>query len=517
MQKTIANPELESLQGGMIWSRLEAISFIKKPLKTMKKTYHIVEKKLLDVPRKLSGITRKALTLAVLIALFAGMMPVPSSAQTSNETGSIQKELNGSGLPIGRTTVHETPNSIGTAIYLPQIHQEPGSSASDSVNNQAETAQNQIYSIISHLEKNGTNLVMAEGDLYGPVPDEKISLLKNKISAKNDLTSNLQKLNSSSDVDPSLKNKIATDGNKVLSAANRAITLEGAPYRLKAEGRDINLYGAENKTTFDQSANLVRNHIYLQDRISQLSGGMSMQTGSSMPSQTNSLSDALASDLSNMESALPNDSDLKTVSQNIKNDMAVLNQIYRPSGSENGPSRSDNPYSGISNIQTLQLKMRQNEQSINSVVIDQRNKDTAINFAQALKTENKSVGMIQFGSMHESGLVSELQKQGLSVIVVSAQAVGSTQAQTPAINYQTQTPSYQTPSLNTTNPYPTNTQNSIQNQMQIRQQMQNRIPERQYSQTPQQVRIAPANTSQTNRANYTQVINLLRQLNLRKS
>jgi hypothetical protein len=159
---------------------------------------------------------------------------------TDQSIDSIATALKSMQLPIGKITLHPVQNSKGTAIYLPQVHRNPGSSISDPINNSAEIAQRQIYDIISYLVKNkNIKFAMAEGDIYGKVPQEKIDLLKNKIGS---------------------------GGN----SNTREINLAGAPYRLKAEGVDFTLYGGETKSTYDQSADIVRDYIYLSDRLDQL-------------------------------------------------------------------------------------------------------------------------------------------------------------------------------------------------------------------------------------------------------
>ena len=82
------------------------------------------------------------------------------------------------------------------------------------------------------------------------------------------------------------------------------------------------------------------------------------------------------------------------------------------------PLRQDNPYVNISDLSVIQSKIKDSEAKIQTVVIDQRNQETASNFADALKSNKTNIGILQFGAGHEDGLVKELNKKGLSVIVV---------------------------------------------------------------------------------------------------
>jgi hypothetical protein len=481
------------------------------------------------VPRKILSTAQKIISGAIIAALFIGSVPVTTSAQTASDLNTLQNQIRSAGLPIGRITMHQTPGATASVIYFPQIHQDPSSSAGDAINNTAQTAQNQIYQIVSYMAKNGIMFNMAEGDLYGPVPADKVSILTGKINAEKDLSqaiNTLSSLSSNGSIDPSMANQAISLGKQVLAKADRAIILDGGAYKYKAEGNNLTLYGAENKDTYEKSADLVRNYIYLQDRIQQLGGGaMGMYGGfvgtptslSMTNTQSSSPVQAFQSAISNLASQYPDNSELSTIASNVVNDIAAFNKVYVAPGTPTPPSRSNNPYANVTSMQTLQSYMSQAENQIEQVVINQRNAETAANMANGLKTENQSIGMLEFGADHESGLVQQLQKQGLNVLVVAPQAVQSGQSvqqnlqQSPVQYPQVQ----QIPQMNSYNPYANYPQQGYSQQpqnsaaAQYLQTLRNRIQSQ-----PVQQQISP--TQNNNVQVYSNIINYLRALGQRQ-
>jgi len=284
----------------------------------------------------------------------------PSVLQNSFE---LKEELP-SFLPIGSVYSSNVENSKGTAVLFPQTHRYPGTEPNDPVNNNAQIAQEQIYKIMSYLARNeGIDFMMAEGDLYGPVPEDKIDQLSQKIALRDRLA-------------PSLGKGFLYGLTQLLE---REIALAGAPYQLKARDKDLILYGAENEATYNYSADIVRNYVYLNDRRNQLENGTP---------QYNSIASRMAN---------PSQTSI--------------------------PSRTNNPYLDINSLDQINSLIKQNEGKMNDVVLNQRNRETAQNFAKALSEENKNAGIIEFGAEHEKGLVQELNKAGISVIVIKADKI----------------------------------------------------------------------------------------------
>lgn len=357
------------------------------------------------------------------------------------------------GLPVGSVKRYDVPNAWGTVIYIPQYHINPGSSADDKVNDSAQKAQNEIYQLINSIigKSPSTNLIMVEGELYGQVPAEKIASLQQK-------TEKAQKLQEQRDLlvqefaednlDQNLQQSLLSRIDAEIASLKRDVILNGAPEKLKADGKNVILYGAENKDTLEESGALVKDYIYLQDRQNQLNSpsyaGQSALLGSGQSIAGNQSSilgnqnvyQQLLQYLSGVTgSGVSEFSQLKTMAQ-TKGDNQLVNtlssteqvfneQIATPSAPVATPpgSRQDNPYANVTSVSEVNSLLSNDEQKIQQLVVDRRNAETAQNFANALKTEKKNVGIIEFGAGHEKGLVKEFNKQGLSVVVVYSNEV----------------------------------------------------------------------------------------------
>lgn len=59
------------------------------------------------------------------------------------------------------------------------------------------------------------------------------------------------------------------------------------------------------------------------------------------------------------------------------------------------------------------------KKAMQRVLIDQRDVETAYNMKRAMMTSKEKTGMLVFGAQHEEGLIRELKKQGLSVLVIA--------------------------------------------------------------------------------------------------
>ena len=300
-------------------------------------------------------------------------------------------------MPVGDITQYMTTNSWAQVILIPQSHRYPGSNASDKTNDKAEKVQNQIYDIISQVNKKlKINFVMTEGDLYGEVPDEKIQTLADQISNRKKL---VQQKNNLKNADEN--SRLSKQLNNSIKKIDREIILKGAPYKLKAEGADITIFGAENLSTREKSAKIVRNYIYIKDRIGQLnkksiySSGVKLSNSYSLPELLLKLREAR--------------------SKKTQEKKSTTNKVL--------PSRQDNPYKTINDKNKLNGLLNKAENEINTVVLNERNKDAAENFSKALKENEMNTGIIQYGAEHEKGLTEELNKRGISVFVVKPELI----------------------------------------------------------------------------------------------
>lgn len=342
------------------------------------------------------------------------------------------------GLSVGRVEEYKTPNSRGTVIYLPQYHKSPGSNSEDKINDAGASSQQQIYQIINFLVKRaGVDLVMVEGSLYGPVPPEKITLLKEKIQKRDTLISLLESLNKAfqeESLNPSREKKLLDLLDTEIAKIDREIVLEGAAEKYAAEGHNIKLLGSENPATKEEAKLVVRDFIFLQDRIKQLDHPQTAEQPSASSFQDNSVLKLLfqrkslpAFEPLQSEAATQGKEYLVKLLQDTAKVFYDLENKFPKnimlSTTSDTPSRRDNPYKNTRNKKALQEKLAQTKEQMETVVVEKRNRDTAENFAQSLKQEEEPVGILQFGAGHKEGLIEELQKQGLSVIVITSREI----------------------------------------------------------------------------------------------
>jgi len=352
-------------------------------------------------------------------------------------------------LPVGKVSSYEHPDAWGTAILIPQTHRYPGTDAADQANDSAEIAQAQIYETLSYLhEQFRVDFMMAEGDLYGEVPEGKISKLTEKISLRDRFSAQIETLKhefQKESIDPAAERDFFKHADQFVASLDREIILEGAPYRLKAEREDITLFGSENKATREEGAVVVRDYIYLKDRLGELTSvpdqrnrGFTKRSGRThelsevyalLLSQNRNPGQSLESDLASLESlaSFRGEDDLGILLAECKDTYQTIQRLRKQEEEETVsvplPSREDNPYQSIRSPQEIQALLAETEQKIEEIVVVKRNQEVAENFARALKAEDTTIGILQFGAGHESGLIQELNEQGLSVIVITPKEV----------------------------------------------------------------------------------------------
>lgn len=343
------------------------------------------------------------------------------------------------GLPVENIKSHPASNAWGTVVFLPQYHKNPGTSSGEKKNDSAQVAQEQIYQILKFLtEKPNLNLIMVEGELYGGVPNQKIARISQEIVDRNELIANcdeIDKLVKENGFDPKLADNLHKKIMDRAAEADREVILAGAPFKLKAEGAQIDLFGLENSATLEESADLARNYIYLQDRMDQLKGNLSYQSRDDRSFSANEnilnllkqfLGGSANYEFRALESvaSIQGKEDLLAL---LKKTEEVFNRLGRRSQEKgialSGSSRSENPYKNVISEKELQLMMADTEKQIDEVIVKKRNHETAENLAMAMKEKGQKTGILQFGAGHEEGLTQELNKQGLSVIVVMTNEV----------------------------------------------------------------------------------------------
>lgn len=360
-------------------------------------------------------------------------------------------------LPVASVESYPVAQPKGTVILIPQTHLNPASSPSDPINNNAQVAQDQISQIEQFLVTKGkVPMIMVEGETTGVVPQSHLTPLVNEIKSRDEFLTQYTKLKADL-----AKNNVANADQLLspiendLNTVNRDILLKGAAQNIKVKDNNVILVGAENAATLNEAKPLVRDYVYIQDRISSIQaqqnpaatnpngaapavGAQTLQQ--TTPTSPGSLQTLLATllpqlmkpsastsfrFLSQVEQQAP------SISEDVTKTQASFNAMHdayttaqQPVQSTNQsptpqPTRADNPYNSITDLSTLQNMLTTSEAKLEKVVVDQRNQEIAQNLAQTLTQFNTKQAILQLGAGHKDGIVQQLNKQNLSVIVVT--------------------------------------------------------------------------------------------------
>lgn len=368
----------------------------------------------------------------------AGVLSVSKQASQTLAIADLETYKN---LPVAEVKTYPVPaGSRGTVVLIPQYHRNPGTDPEDSLNDSAARAQGEIYQILAFLgERYDIGLVMMEGELYGPVAGEKLTPLAQKIQMRDKLARQTEALSgefSKNSLDPKAEKNLVADLNHELSRADREIMLQGAPLVLKAKGKNLTVVGSENENTLAESKVVVRNYLYLQDRLEELEnprrGSRALSSGAFDSGLLDLLKIFLAkaspamTELKSMEK-LARISGRENLGALLADTADTLEELTAPAPesaiSAAAPSRADNPYQNINRPEVLKKLLAESEQEIDRLVVQRRNGETAENFSRMLTEQRQTIGVLQYGAGHEEGLIKELNNRQLSVIVITAQEV----------------------------------------------------------------------------------------------
>ncbi|HEU0051450.1 MAG TPA: hypothetical protein VFQ60_05355, partial [Patescibacteria group bacterium] len=369
--------------------------------------------------RPLPTVAARVFAPAPVVQAATTEPPVQASRLSVQSLANFPDALKRAGLPVGDITMHLISGATGTAVLIPQIHRSPGSAIADPQNDIAEITQGQIYQIIPYLVNYFSSpLVMLEGDLAGDISPSYIRVLQEKNAAKQSLIRERALL--AAEISKNGKSTAAQNAalrmlDQGIAEATRTLLLEGGAYALAAEGYPLQLVGAEDQKTMEAGANIVRAYVYLQDRLAQTdpresSVAVNADSGSGLPTNVSALlsmlaqSQSVSSGIDQVLSRAMQSKDSQTANHLVAAKQAMA-QIEAPMpekfAAAPAPSRADNPYQSIHDKKTLNELMKKTEGQIQTVVIDERNEQTADHFVHALMDKKQSVGVIQYGAGHE--------------------------------------------------------------------------------------------------------------------
>lgn len=369
-------------------------------------------------------------------------------AQKSASGFEILTDLNFySDLPVADVAFYEAPKAWATVLFVPQYHKYPGSNAEDSRNDQAERVQNETYQVLDKIvEQVPLSIIAIEGELHGPLQQNKRIQIAQKLNHYEQLDhsfQNLKKNFTEQSMYPELEENILKEIQNKLAFLERDLILAGAPVKLWAKHDNIQVFGTENPQTLDESKILVRDYIYLQDRLTALTQHKpyaqipAFNKSFQAPMPKNSQVEETLSYLFDQRNDRNFEQDFHLLEERAKEENQLVwealqdfkniwnettyfqnGNLENASTPEPQVSRKDNPYENIYDVSYLQRLMAENEEKIQETIISRRNKEAAYYFAQTLQSQNNNFGVLQFGAGHEQGLIEELKNLGLSVIMV---------------------------------------------------------------------------------------------------
>lgn len=366
-------------------------------------------------------------------------------AQKASSRFKILTDLNFySDLPVADVVFNEVPNSWATVVFFPQYHKYPGSEVDDPRNNRAEKVQKETYHVMDKIiEQVPLNIIALEGELDGQLEPGKRTYFAQKLKYFDQLNQsfrNLEKHFHEQPMYPEIEENILTEIKNKLAYLERDLILEGAPVQLWAKYDHIQVFGTENPQTLEESKILVRDYIYLQDRLmaitqpkpyAQIPAFHASFNGSTIESiqQDVSMNYLFDQDFHLLEvQAKEQNPRVWEALQEFKNTWNEATN-FQKTGSEDiatmepQVSRADNPYENIDDVSYLQSLIAENEGKIQETIITRRNREAAQYVAQILQTQEDNLGILQFGAGHEQGLVEELKHLGMSVITVKTFSV----------------------------------------------------------------------------------------------
>lgn len=341
----------------------------------------------------------------------------------------------------------EVPNAKATVIYIPQIHREPTSNPNDKTNDQAAIIQKDIYKTLESLvDNNHINYVMDETDLYGPMPEDKVSKIKRGLSDSEDFRNSLDKTIDhyiKDGGDQNTADQIRKNGEASADRYERNIYLTGGAAVLAATNQNAHVYGSQNASTINEARDRLQDLMYLESRINELKGkSNSGQASSQGKNASNPQIQQILNSISSKRKSAPAGNakitDIKAFAEK-NNDTELSSQVDETlSKSKNlstsksfetssgataqKASTSTNPYQNSTNLSHLEHLYSQKYAEFMKIAKDRRSQEVADNIEKQMDENNQSSGILVFGEQHKEQIVSALNKKGINVIVIMPQS-----------------------------------------------------------------------------------------------
>lgn len=339
-----------------------------------------------------------------------------------------------------QVATYPVTQSKGTVILLPQYHWTAGTDYDSPINDNADKVQTEETTVLKAIKsQTGVSLMIVEGENAGAVPQRKLQAIADKQYAIDSLQQTATDFvhNYGSSLSPDQLRSLRQQLGSFTDAQTRVVTLQGAAYVASIGDKNATVMGAETPTTLDKARGILRNYYYLEDRISQLqppqhqSAAVIQSSAPAPATPQQPASSSLQSVLQNVEhqAELTGDSAMASAAGQLyasastaAHTAANIEDLGSNTDSQ-APSRSDNPYAQETDLTQLQYQLKDVGQQFQKVIVNERNHDAAANVLKDMQDSRHSQAVLQFGAGHTENLIKLLNKEGLSVKVVTTQTV----------------------------------------------------------------------------------------------
>lgn len=394
-----------------------------------------------------------AASMFLLVVVFITIGIVNSPAPIASGSGFsrvISTTLSGpdlKNLNFKNVQRFEVPNATKTVIYIPQIHREPTSNQADSTNDQALVIQREIASMLKTLvDDNHVTYVMDETDNFGPMPADKIQKIKTGVANITKLRADVKSL-----ADHYVKDggsadtakTVVSDANTKIDGYERAIYLTGGAAVLAGTDSNAHVYGSQNPATIAEATKQLQNIVFIEQRISQLDP--STASSASSGSQANILSMLGSSSGSSNASPIQSikdfaaekqdkemQSEIDKITAGSKAISGATNYETTPAVTTVGAQPQTNPYTKETNLAKLKQMNQDATAKFMKLAKDQRSQEVSDNIDKMMQENGQTTVILVMGAQHQDQLVSDLNKKGISVIVITPESEVGVPAAVPS-------------------------------------------------------------------------------------
>lgn len=349
---------------------------------------------------------------------------------------------------------HLVPNAKETVIYIPQVHKDPTSNMSDTVNDQAVVIQKEISRMLQTLvDKNHINYVMDETDNYGPMPADKVQKIKNGLANIDRLHADVNKLIDDyvkAGGDQATADQMKTDSDTKVESYKRNIYLTGGAAVLAATDTDAHVYGSQNPATIAEATKQLQNIVYIEQRINELqsanptTGGAGATSGAGATGSASNILSMLGSGNASPQvspiqpikefAAKNNNKELQDEINKVTSEsqaiLSVSSYETAPPASATSAQAQTNPYANETDLNKLKQMDQDATNQFMKIAKDQRSQEAADNVDKMIQSNNQTVGVLVMGAQHKDQLVTDLNNKGISVIVITPESeIGAAAAQ----------------------------------------------------------------------------------------